>query len=59
MTVYTADLPGGASARLGNIGRQVAQLPWFAKNLVIKVLLTLKLGRWLQRLTGRPPEWPY
>ena len=59
MTVYAADLPAGAAARLGNIGRQLAQLPWFAKNLGIKVLLTLKLGPVLQRITGRPPEWPY
>jgi predicted O-methyltransferase YrrM len=59
MTVYHADLDGTARSRAMNLARQAAQLPWFAKNLAIKVLLTLHLGKVLQRITGRPPEWPY
>jgi hypothetical protein len=29
------------------------------KNVGLKVLLTLRLGGLLRRLTGREPEWPY
>ena len=58
LTIYRADLGGGRS-RATNTLRQVAQLPWFARNVALKVLLTLKLGKLLQRL-GRPePDWPY
>jgi predicted O-methyltransferase YrrM len=54
---YRADLVG--RGRLGNAARQMAQLPWFARNLALKVLLTLGWGKLLRRL-GRPaPEWPY
>lgn len=59
MTEYRRDLPAGLAARLANAAKQLAQLPWFAKNLAIKVLLSLKLGGVLQRITGREPEWPY
>jgi predicted O-methyltransferase YrrM len=59
MTIYRADLAAMSTSRLGNAGRQLAQLPWFVKNLALKVALTLGLGRLLGRL-GRPvPEWPY
>jgi predicted O-methyltransferase YrrM len=54
---YRADLAG--DARLENAGRQLLQLPWFVRNVALKVLLTLGAGKLLQRL-GRPaPEWPY
>lgn len=59
LTEYRADLAGGAGARLANALRQLAQLPWFAKNLGIKVLMSARLGGVLRRLTGREPEWPY
>ena len=59
LTEYCADLPPGNRARVGNAVRQCAQLPWFVKNLGIKVLLTLRLGGVLQRITRREPEWPY
>jgi Methyltransferase domain len=59
LTVYHADLDGSWRSRLSNAARQAAQLPWFAKNLVVKVLLTVKLGPLLSRLTGHPVEWPY
>jgi predicted O-methyltransferase YrrM len=39
--------------------RQLAQLPWFARSVTIKVLLSLRL-RPLTRLLGhRTGEWPY
>ena len=50
MTIYRADLPANASARLRNAGRQLAQLPWFVKNVALKVLISLKLVK---------AEWPY
>lgn len=59
MTMYRADLSGGLSARVGNTARQVAQLPWFAMNVLLKVALTLRLGGVMRRVTGRTPEWPY
>ena len=44
--------------RLANAGRQAAQLPWFVRNLAIKVLIVAKLGR-LTRLLGHRGGWPY
>jgi hypothetical protein len=59
MTIYRADLAAGPRARAANAGRQLAQLPWFVKNVALKVALTLGLGKVLGRL-GRPvPDWPY
>ena len=47
------------SARLRNVGRQLAQLPWFFRNVVIKVLMVAHLGK-LTRLLGHDAEtWPY
>lgn len=59
LTEYRADLGRGWRSRAVNTLRQVAQLPWFAKNVGLKVLLTLRLGGLIDRLTGRRPEWPY
>jgi predicted O-methyltransferase YrrM len=56
---YRADLVGGAGARSTNLVRQLVQLPWFAKNVLLKVALSLGLGKIVRRLGGRPPEWPY
>jgi predicted O-methyltransferase YrrM len=56
---YRADLAPGVAARVTNALRQLAQVPWFVKNVGLKVLLTLRLGGLLRRLTGREPEWPY
>jgi predicted O-methyltransferase YrrM len=54
---YRADLDD--RGRLGNAARQLLQLPWFVVNLMVKVLLTLGLGRLLRRFGRRAPEWPY
>lgn len=59
LTIYRADLAGSPAARLGNAGRQVAQLPWFVKNIALKGALTIGLGKVLTKF-GRPvPAWPY
>ena len=46
--------------RLRNALRQELQLPWFVRNVVIKVLIVAKLAP-LTRLLGHrnPDEWPY
>ena len=46
--------------RAANAVRQLAQLPWFVRNVVIKVLIVAKLGP-VTRLLGHrnPDEWPY
>lgn len=59
MTIYRADLESGPVPRLRNAGRQLAQLPWFAKNVLLKVLLTLKFGRLVESTGRTAPEWPY
>ena len=59
LTEYRRDLTPGLRSRTVNALRQVAQLPWFVKNVLLKVLLSAKLGGVLRRLTGREPEWPY
>lgn len=47
-----------ARERLIDAARHAAALPWFARNLAIKVLIKLKLGR-LTRLLGHRGGWPY
>jgi predicted O-methyltransferase YrrM len=51
--------PVSGTARLANVGRQLAQLPWFARNLAIKALIVAKLPK-ATRLLGHSGEtWPY
>ena len=57
---YRADLDGtGRRARVRNAAVQLAQLGWFARNVALKVLLTLGAGKLLRRLGRDIPEWPY
>jgi predicted O-methyltransferase YrrM len=56
LTEYRAVPP---TSRWRNAARQAAQLPWWMRNLTIKVLLSMRLGGVLRRVTGRTPEWPY
>jgi SAM-dependent methyltransferase len=49
----------GTRGRLRNAARQLAELPWFARNLVVKLAIVLRL-RPLARLLGhRSGPWPY
>lgn len=59
LTEYRADLSGGLGARGANMVRQLAQLPWFAKNVALKVALSLGLGKVMRRVGREPPDWPY
>ncbi|CAN5507551.1 class I SAM-dependent methyltransferase [soil metagenome] len=45
--------------RCANFGRQLAQLPWFARNVVIKALIVTRLGRVTKLLGHDPMQWPY
>ena len=56
MTIYRADLEG---SRLRNAGSQLAQLPWFVKNIGLKIVLSLGVGKLMQRFGKDAPEWPY
>ena len=59
MTIYHADLDGSLRSRIINALHQMAQLPWFAKNIGLKILLTIKFGKLLKVLGRAEPEWPY
>ncbi len=50
--------PVGAS-RVTNIARQLAEVPWFVRNVVIKVLIVAGLGRFTKHLGHRQATWPY
>ncbi len=56
---YRADLPADWGARAGNALRQFAQLPWFVRNVALKLALTFGLGKLLARTGRAAPEWPY
>ncbi len=46
-------------ARVANAVHQALELPWFARNVLIKVLITVGLGQ-LTRVFGHDPSvWPY
>jgi predicted O-methyltransferase YrrM len=47
------------SERATNVGRQLAQLPWFARNVTIKALVTAKLGKAAKALGHDGETWPY
>jgi predicted O-methyltransferase YrrM len=42
-----------------NAARQVAQLPWFAYNLLLKALIAAGLGRFTKHIGHPSGEWPY
>ena len=49
--------PVAGRARAANALRQLAQLPWFARNLAIKLALAAGLRPLARRLGSE--EWPY
>lgn len=52
--------PPSPAERLRDVARHVADLPWFARNVAIKVLVLAGRRRWAERL-GLDPDarWPY
>jgi SAM-dependent methyltransferase len=51
--------PVRGAARLGGALRQLAQLPWFARNLLVKLALVLRLRPVARALGHRSGPWPY
>lgn len=47
------------SERNRNLLRQVRELPWFVRNVVIKVMILAGLGRFTRHLGHRQGTWPY
>lgn len=58
MTHYRRE-PVQGSARVRNTLAQLAQLPWFVRNVVIKVLIVARLGALTRHLGHDPRTWPY
>ena len=46
-------------ARLANAARQLAELPWFARNLLVKLALVLRARPVARALGHRSGPWPY
>ena len=59
LAVYRAQPTASTADRLANAGRQLAQLPWFARNVAIKALIVLRLGKVTRLLGHTEPTWPY
>lgn len=53
------DAPLRPLERARNAARQLAQLPWFARNVAIKVLIVLRLRPALRLLGHDSTDWPY
>lgn len=51
--------PVRGAARAGNVARQLAQVPWFARNVAIKALVVAHLGRLARALGHDGQTWPY
>src|SRR5689334_4644824 len=49
----------GSAALLANCGRQVAQLPWFVRNLIVKLALVAHAWPLARALGHRDRNWPY
>jgi predicted O-methyltransferase YrrM len=49
----------GFRARCGNLAWQVAQLPWFVRCQVLKVLIRLGRDDWARRLGHTTGPWPH
>lgn len=58
MAEYRRERLGGGE-RAVNMLRQSLQLPWFARNVLIKVLLTAKLYPLTRILGHHTKDWPY
>lgn len=52
-------VPMRGRARWANTGRQIAQLPWFVRNVIIKVLLTAKLYPLTRVFGHHSRDWPF
>jgi hypothetical protein len=51
-------VPSGGPGRARSALRQAAELPWFVRNVLIKVLLVARLPK-VAKLLGSDGGWPY
>jgi hypothetical protein len=52
--------PASVAERLRDLGRHLAELPWFARNVAIKALVLAGRRRWAQRIgLEESAPWPY
>jgi predicted O-methyltransferase YrrM len=51
--------PVAGPARLASLARQLAELPWFARNLAIKAAIVARQPRLARALGHRDGPWPY
>jgi len=58
MTEYRCELVAGRG-RMRNALRQLGELPWFIRNVVIKVLIVLHLAPLTRVLGHHTRDWPY
>ena len=58
LTEYRCELVARRS-RVGNAARQVAELPWFVRNVVIKTLILARLRPVTRLLGHRTGDWPH
>ena len=60
MTHYRREPVGAGRGRIRNVARQLASLPYFVRNLIIKALILGKLGFLTQPLFRHDPTtWPH
>jgi hypothetical protein len=52
-------VPVEGAARVRNALRQLAELPWFARNLAVKLALVARLRPVARLLRHRDGNWPY
>ncbi len=58
MTHYRRE-PLGPKQRLANGAKQLANLPWFVRNVIIKALILAKLGKVTKVFGHDPATWPH
>jgi predicted O-methyltransferase YrrM len=54
-----SERPLGGRARAANAARQLGQLPWFARNVLIKLALVLRVRPLARALGHHSGDWPY
>lgn len=59
MAEYRRVAPGTGAERARNAGRQMAQLPWFGRNVIIKTMMVAHLGKFTKVLGHDAETWPY
>ncbi|MEL7208148.1 MAG: class I SAM-dependent methyltransferase, partial [Actinomycetota bacterium] len=58
MAIYRRERVAGGT-RVRNLLRQAVELPWFLRNVIIKVLIVARLGSLTRLLGHRQATWPY